>query len=160
MIALLAAATVACGGSGSSAPPEQRSAPLELLDAAPLLGVLLADCTERGTGTIDDSEGSLPDSPIRLFELPPAGSLFGGELEEFLVTLELHGDELPIVAGLTSSLEDPTLAIPLPLDRVLSLLPITGIPSDTPLFGMTNLGCDDAETAALLGLVPIFRGMQ
>ena len=159
-LALLLATIAACDGSGSSEPSDQRSTTLDLVDATPILGVLIADCTESGATTLAGTEETAPDSPIRLIELPPADSLFGGELSEFLVHLDLHGAELPVVAGLTSSIEDPTLALPLPLDQVLALLPATGIPNDTPVLGATDLGCGADSEAEPFGLVPLFGGMQ
>ncbi|MGH7802738.1 MAG: hypothetical protein ACREQJ_00190 [Candidatus Binatia bacterium] len=160
-LALLALAALAsCSDSGSSDPPTETSAARELLDAVPLLGVLIADCTESGASSAADAQEDAPETPVPLVELPPVDALAGGDLEQFLVLVELHGDELPIVAGLTSSIEDPTLFVPLPLEDVLALLPPSGLPSDTPVLGSTEFGCGVEVSDASFGLVPVFGGVQ
>ncbi len=149
-----------CGGSGSSDPPEQTSAAQELVNAIPLLGVLIADCTEAGTASVSETQGDAPETPVPLIELPPADTLFADDIDEFLLLLELHGDELPILAGLTSSTDDPTLFVPMPLNEVLALLPPSGIPTGTPVLGSTTFGCGAELEGVPFGLVPVFGGVQ
>ena len=152
----LVIAAVACGDGGSSTPPEDQSTALDAVGEAPLLGVFLADCTESGTGTVGDAQEESPEAPVEVVELPPADSLFSGDIEEFLVLLELHGNDLPILAGLTSTMEDPTIALPLPLDEVLARLPEGSVPKDAPLVGRTSFGCSEEPGGPTFGVVPLF----
>ena len=158
LVAGILASEAGCGGSGSSDPPGQTSTAQELVNAIPLLGVLIADCTEAGTASVSETQDDVPESP--LIELPPADTLFADDIDDFLLFLELHGDELPIVAGLTSSLDDPTLFVPMPLDEVLAQLAPTGIPPGTPLLGTTSFGCGMELESVPFGLVPVFGGVQ
>ena len=160
LVAGAVAAGAGCGGSDSSDPPEQTSAAQELVNAVPLLGVLIADCTEAGAASVSDAQGDVPETPVPLIELPPANTLLADDIDEFLLLLELHGDELPILAGLTSSLDDPTLFVPMPLDEVLALLPLTGIPTATPVLGSTTFGCGAELEEMPFGLVPVFGRVQ
>ena len=159
-LALALAAAAGCGGSGSSDPPEQTSAAQELVNAIPLLGVLIADCTEAGAANVSETQGDVPETPVPLIELPTADTLFADDIDDFLLLLELHGDELPILAGLTSSIDDPTLFVPMPLDEVLAKLPSTGIPNGTAVLGGTTFGCGTEVETVPFGLVPVFGGVQ
>lgn len=160
LVLFAATALASCSGSDSSDPPAETSTARELIDAVPLLGVLIADCTDSGTAGVSETQDEVPESPVPLIELPPADSLFGRDIEEFLILLELHGGELPILGGLTSSIEDPALLVPVPLDEVLSILPTSGIPSDTPVLGSTTFGCGEELTTVPFGLVPVFGEVQ
>ena len=159
LVAALAAGA-GCGGAGSSDPPAQTSAAQELVNAIPLLGVLIADCTEAGTASVSETQGDVPETPVPLIELPPANTLFAEDIDAFLLLLDLHGDELPILAGLTASQGDPTLFVPMPLDEVLRLLPSSGIPTGTPVLGGTTFGCGAELEGVPFGLVPVFGGVQ
>jgi hypothetical protein len=160
-VALCAATVLAsCSGSGSSEPAAETSAARALMDAVPLLGVLIADCTEAGAESASVAQDDVPETPIPLVELPPANTLFGRDIEEFLVLLELHGADLPILAGLTSSIEDPMLFVPVPLDDVFAFLPASGIPSDTAVLGSTSFGCGAELSSVPFGLVPVFGEVQ
>jgi hypothetical protein len=160
VVALALAASAGCGGSGSSDPPEETSTAQELVNAVPLFGVLIADCTDASTASVSETQDDVPETPVPLIELPQADTLVADDVDEFLLQLELHGDELPILAGLTSSIEDPRLFLPMPLDEVLALLAPSGIPIGTPVLGSTTFGCGTELESPPFGLVPVFGGVQ
>jgi hypothetical protein len=149
----LLAALLACSDSDPGT-VDRRSAPIRALEAIPLAGVLLAECASDGTAAFDPVPALGPIDPLGLIVLPPLDSVAGSDLGDLLVTLELHEDELPILAALVPAGDDPSLWVPLPLEGVLRTFGSIGIPLETPVLGSTAVRCDRAGNGGL-GLVPL-----
>jgi hypothetical protein len=149
---VLLAALLYCGDSDPGT-VDRRSAPVSAVEAIPVVGVLLAECASDGAA-FDPAPELEPIDPLGLIVLPPLDSVAGSDLGDLLVTLELHEDELPILAALVPASDDPSLWIPLPLEDVLRVLASIGIPLGTPVLGSTTVRCDEAGERGL-GLVPL-----
>lgn len=153
----LALLLASCGGSDDDSAVSDRSAPLASLSEIPLVGVLVADCGDDSVPTSPDTVSVIDVAELGLVHLPQLDTISGTDLEDFLLNLDLHGEELPIVSALIP-LQDPALFLPLPVADLLDLLALDSIPLDTQVLGITSLGCE-AEDAPPLGLIPVLSAI-
>jgi len=153
----LALLLASCGASDDDDGNGARSAPLDSLSELPLTGVLISDCTEDAA-QLPPSEDAIVDAGgFGLVHLPQLESISGTDLQEFLLLLDLHGQELPIVSSLVPT-SDPSLFLPLPVSDLLDVLALDSIPLDTRVLGVTSFGCEE-EDAPPLGLIPVLGGV-